>query len=166
MAARLPPRTSREPSVFSSIFGWVWKPPWTCPLEAPGRPQAPPRHLPGTILGRFCIDFSGKCPRYFFIDALLGMLYCPDPPSLEDSKPERLEASSLQVASAGDAKRKQSAARRCAPGVLNPDCVSSCRRPDMPVMSLNPCWGHPIRRSSETTEIVALPRWGSHSCGS
>ena len=36
------------------------------PREAPGRPQASPRHLQRSILGRFWIDFPGGFPRSLF----------------------------------------------------------------------------------------------------
>ena len=83
--------------------------------------------------------------------------------------PHNIQASkhpSIQppVASAGDAKRKQSAAL-IAPGVSNKSCGSSCRRPDMLVMSLSPLLGQAIPESAETAEIVVSPRRGSRSGG-
>ena len=76
--------------------------------------------------------------------------------------------------------RNYSFARRSVRSTLNPpraaarqvcrsscrSCGTSCRRPDMLVMSLSLCWGHAIWRSSETIEIVVFPRRGSHFHGS
>ena len=88
----------------------------------------------------------------------------------EASKTQSLKASNLQVASAGDAKRKQSAARRarqaCYITGRRPfSCGKPCRRPDMLVMSLSPLLGHAIPELDETTEILVFPRRGSHFQG-
>jgi len=67
------------------------------------------------------------------------------------------------VALAGAAKHKQSAARLAASGVLDNYCGSSCRRPDMLVMSLSPLLGQAIPDIAETTEIIVFPRRGARS---
>ena len=60
------PAASQKPPIFSQIFGCLRKSARISPREAPGRPQAPPRHLQRSILGRFWIDFPGGFPRSLF----------------------------------------------------------------------------------------------------
>ena len=83
------------------------------------------------------------------------------------SKAQSLTASNLQVASAGDAKRKQSAARRtrqaCWISRRPFSCGKPCRRPDMLVMSLSPLLGQAIPDIAETAEILVFPRRGARS---
>ena len=57
------PGASQNPSILSLISGWVWKSAWSSGREAPGSSWGPPRHLPGTILDGFSIDFSGQFPH-------------------------------------------------------------------------------------------------------
>jgi len=66
---------------------------------------------------------------------------------------------------AGGASGSAGSIRRAlaAPGVLDNSCGSSCRRPDMLVMSLSPLLGQAIPDIAETAEIVVLPRQGPRS---
>ena len=50
---------SQNSFIFPSIFACVEKPVWNVPREAPEPPQTSPWHLPGTILRRFWMHFSG-----------------------------------------------------------------------------------------------------------